>query len=420
MIFLIAFVFSAVICLVCFVQLLYLESMRLRARDYPSLDFFKTELQKDLGFELEAGALVFSLLKHSLLVLCGAALVAAGLAHRGSWLYALEGAPIAWFTMLGASYLLPQILYRRTSGRWALPLVPFIKFLALLLRPLTALLNFLHSLFELSSPTPEGEEKSNGGGDIEALITAGREEGLIEEADRHLIRSVVEFGDKRVREVMTPRRSIVAIEASRTLEDLRQLTINEQYSRIPVFEETIDRMVGFVHVKDLFELDEEERAGKCARDIMRPIHGVPETKPVADLLREMQRDGRHIVYVVDEYGGVAGLATMEDLMEEVFGEIRDEHEPAHDIEHQPDGSVIVSGSFDVDHLEELFGFKRSEETSAATVGGLATEWFGAVPKPGQEIIHDGIVLEVIAADNLRVDRVRIRRADSAADPAQPA
>jgi CBS domain containing-hemolysin-like protein len=418
--FVIAFVFFAVICLVSFVQLLYLESMRLRARDYPALDFFKQTLQARLGYETEPGALVFSLLKHSLLVLCGSALVAAALLRGGSWVEAIEGAGAAWLTMLAASYLLPQILYRRTSGLWTLPLVPFIRFLALLLRPLTALLGLLHSLFELSSPATEREEKANGAGDIEALITAGEEEGLIEKGDRHLIRSVVEFGDKRVREVMTPRRAIVAIEASRTLQDLRRLTINEQYSRIPVYEQTIDRIIGFVHVRDLFELDETQRAGKLARDLMRPIGGVPETKLAAALFREMQRDGRHIVYVVDEYGNVAGLATMEDLMEEVFGEIRDEHEPAHDIEREDNGSAVVSGSFDLDHLQEMFGFRRSAETAAATVGGLATEWFGAVPKPGTVIARNGIVIEVLAADNLRVDRVRISKAVPGEESPEPA
>jgi CBS domain containing-hemolysin-like protein len=419
MIFPLAFVLAAIICLVSFVQLLYLESMRLRSRDYPALEFFKETLQEKLGFETEAGALVFSLMKHTLLVACGAALVAAGVAQGDSWLYALEGAAIAWVTMLGASYLLPQILYRRSSGLWVLPLVPFLKFLALVFRPLTALFGFLHSIFELSSPTPAETETSNGSSDIEILITAGEEEGLIEEGDRRLIRSVVEFGDKRVREVMTPRRAIVATEASRDLESLRDLTINEQYSRIPVYEQSIDHIIGFVHVKDLFELDEDERAGKTARDIMRPIDGVPETKLVADLLREMQRDGRHIVYVVDEYGNVAGLATMEDLMEEVFGEIRDEHEPAHDIEQQNDGSVIVAGSYDLDHLHELFGFNPPAGTESTTVGGLATEWFGAVPKPGESIERDGIVLEVVAADTLRVDRVRIRKAESPEDAARP-
>jgi putative hemolysin len=123
----------------------------------------------------------------------------------------------------------------------------------------------------------------------------------------------------------------------------------------------------------------------------------------------MQSNGTHIVYVVDEYGNVAGLATMEDLVEEVFGEIRDEHEPPHDIEEAEDGSIVVSGSFDIDHLEERFGFRPAEGTEATTAGGLATEWHGAVPKPGAVVERDGLRLEVLASDGLRVERVRISR-----------
>ena len=194
---------------------------------------------------------------------------------------------------------------------------------------------------------------------IEALITAGTEEGIIEEEDRRLIQSVVAFGSKTVREVMTPRPGIVAISAAATLDDLRQLVIHEQYSRIPVYEETIDQILGFVHVRDMFELDHTERAHRNVRDLVRPIRFVPETKPVNDLLREMQQDGNHIAIVIDEYGNTAGLVTMEDMVEEIVGEIRDEHEPGLDVERDNDGGYIVSGSFDVDHLHDLVEFRKS-------------------------------------------------------------
>lgn len=221
---------------------------------------------------------------------------------------------------------------------------------------------------------------------------------------------MVAFGDKRVREVMTPRPAVVAIPADRTLEDLRALARAEQFSRIPVYEETIDRIIGFIHVRDLWELSEEDAQRKTLRDLLRPIQAVPETKLAADLLREMQASGTHMVYVVDEYGNTAGLATFEDLVEEVFGEIRDEHEPAHDIQRHPDGSVTVSGSFDLDHLHELFDFRPDDELEAATVGGLVTEWMGAVPAPGAVVERDGLRIEVLAADDLRVKQVRIARA----------
>jgi CBS domain containing-hemolysin-like protein len=137
---------------------------------------------------------------------------------------------------------------------------------------------------------------------------------------------------------------------------------------------------------------------------------VPETKPVPVLLREMQERGIHIAYVVDEYGRVAGLVTMEDLVEEVFGEIRDEHEPQHDVERNADGSITVSGAFDLDHLDEYFGFRPGEEIEATTVGGLVSEWHGSVPRPGEVVERDGLRIEVLSADDYRVDRVRVSAA----------
>jgi CBS domain containing-hemolysin-like protein len=407
MMFLLALLLGALLAAVSFVQLLYLESLRLRTRETPALARFKEELQGELGYETEQGAFVFSFIKHTLLVLCGAAFVMA--AGGARWADRLEAAVSAWVVMVAAAYVVPHTLYRRSSGRWIAPLVPLFRLLALLFRPATASLAFLEKLFELGEPE-EKEAPSAGAGEIEALISAGEEEGILEREDSRLIQNVVAFGDKRVREVMTPRREIVAIEVNSSLEDLRRLAREQQFSRIPVYEGGIDRIIGFVHVRDLYELDEEQRRTKTIRDLMRPIEAVPETKPVAALLREMQERGIHIVYVVDEYGRLAGLATMEDLVEEVFGEIRDEHEPQHDVERGPDGSITVSGAFDLDHLNEYFGFRPGGDVEATTVGGLVSEWHGSVPKPGEVIEQQGLRIEVLSSDDYRVDRVRISAA----------
>lgn len=414
MIFLMAFILACLLCLVSFVQVLYLESLRLRTREYDSLGYFKETLQSKLGYETEQGAFVFSLIKHSMLVFCGSVFVAAAATRGEGWQGLLEGFVLGWLVMMVASYLLPQALYRRSSGHWALPLVPLLKFLALLFKPLTLFLGILQSLFELGEPDAH-EEKQDPQEEIEALITAGEEEGIIEKEDSRLIQNVVAFGDKKVLEVMTPRREIVGIEVNEPLTALRKLLKEQQFSRVPVFDGDIDHIVGFIHVRDIYELDDEQRKTKTLRDLMRPIQPVPEMKPVPKLLREMQERGSHIVYVVDEYGRVAGLATMEDLVEEVFGEIRDEHEPQHDVEKGPDGSITVSGSFDVDHLQEHFGYRPGEDIQSTTVGGLASEWHGAVPAVGTVVARDGLSIEILAADDFRVDRVRIRPA-ATADP----
>jgi CBS domain containing-hemolysin-like protein len=405
-IFVLAFVLAAILVLVCYAQLLYLESLRLRTRDTAALTYFKEELQDKLGYDTERGALTYSLVKHTLLVVTGSVMVLAALLDRNDWAGALEGLLSAWFLMLVAAYIVPQMLYRRSSGRWALPLVPLLRLVALLARPLTSLLTFLQSLFELGSPHA-GHEQPEPGDDIDALISAGEEEGIIEKEDSRLIQNVVAFGDKRVREVMTPRRDIIAIDIHSTLDELRLLAKHQQYSRIPVYDGAIDQLRGFVHVRDLYELDEEQRRSKSIADLMRELKIVPETMLVASLQRLMQSKGIQIVAVIDEYGRLAGLASMEDLMEEVFGEIRDEHEPAHDTIKAPDGSIVVAGSYDVDHLRDLFGFRPGEDIEATTVGGLANEWFGAVPQPGDVIERDGLRLEILAADDYRVDQLRI-------------
>jgi putative hemolysin len=405
--------FGVLLPLVTFVQLLYLESLRLRPRERPALENFKATIQGRIGIDSEHGAVTFSLVKHSVLVVLGVIFLLLSTRLRTGDLAgaAIEGCITAWLLMLASTYVVPHILYRRTSGRWLVPLTPLLWLIAMAAKPLVALFSFLHAITELTEGTESGEQEKNGASeDIEALISAGAEEGLIEESDRELIQSVVEFGDKTVREVMTPRPNIVAIEASQSLESLRELVINEQYSRVPVFEGSIDRIIGFVHVRDMFELDEDERRNRTARELVRPIRFVPETKRVNDLLREMQQDRAHISIVVDEYGNTAGLATLEDLVEEVFGEIRDEHEPGIDVAQDQNGGYIVSGNFGLDRVQDLMHMHLAEEPESTTVGGLVMEWLGRVPQPGETVERDGIRIEVIASNELRVEQVRLSQA----------
>ncbi|HXS94887.1 MAG TPA: hemolysin family protein [Candidatus Limnocylindrales bacterium] len=402
--------------LVTFVQILYLESLRLRTRDLPSLRFFKETLEDRLGLDTDDGAGAFSLIKHTVLVVIGV-LFFAWFQDGQHWTAAIfwETMVAVWLTMVVASYVVPQFLYRRTRGAWLLPFVPLLRGLAALARPFSTALEFFQSLMDLADDTPQSKEEPTSAENIEALISAGTEEGLIEENDRELIQGVVEFGDKTVREVMTARPNMVAIPVSATLEELRQLVINEQYSRIPVYENSIDEVLGFVHVRDMFELEAGERLTRTVRELIRPILFVPETKPVADLMRQMQQENTHMVIVVDEYGNTAGLATMEDLLEVIIGEIRDEHEPDSDIKEDGNGGVIVSGNFDLDRVSDLFEtFRPEEEIESTTVGGLLSEWLGRVPKAGEAVDRDGIRVEVLASDELRVEQVHISKSQTVA------
>lgn len=402
------FVLFALLVLFTSIQTLYLEGMRLRARDFESLQHFKSDIEPRLHLRSEEGALTFSLWKHTCLVFFGV-LVVAQVIDGGYMTFPilLEGLAASWLLMVLSSYLIPQLLFRRTSGRWIGPFMPFFSGAALVIRPLVLFLNFLHSLLDVTRQEPVREEPATPAENIETLIAAGTEEGLLEEEDRKLIQSVVEFGDKVVREVMTARPDVVAIEAAATLDNLHKLVVVEQYSRIPVYQTTIDDVVGFVHVRDMFEVAESDRPIRSVRELMRPIRFVPETKPVNDLMREMQQEGAHMAIVVDEYGNTAGLATMEDLVEVILGEIRDEHEPASDVEKDGHGGYIVSGSFDIDRIADILSFRPDEDIESTTIGGLVTEWLGHVPKPGESVERDGIRVEVLASDDMRVEQVRL-------------
>jgi len=405
-----AILLTLALALATLVQMLYLESVRLRAREYPALEFFKETLEDAIGLDEAGGALALSLVKHTTLSFMGIVyLVVASLGGASLWRSMLEASLLTMLTMTMAGYVLPHVVYRRSRCHWLLPLVPLLKVMSLPARPLGKMLQFVQTLADLSGPTAAGDQPVDPEEHLDALIDAGAEEGIIEEEDRKLIQSVVAFGDKTVREVMTPRPNIVAFPADRTLEELRQLVINEQYSRIPVYQGSIDNITGFVHVRDMFELDQRERETRRVSELARSIKLVPESKPVDDLLREMQQNGAHMAVVIDEYGNTAGLVTLEDLVEEILGEIRDEHEPGQDLQPDERGGYVVSGSFELARLEELVGLRTNGETESTTIGGLVCEWLGHVPKAGESVERGGVRVEVLASNELRVEQVRVSK-----------
>jgi putative hemolysin len=247
----------------------------------------------------------------------------------------------------------------------------------------------------------------------QAYIEAGEQEGIIEGDERRLIQSIVDFGDTLVREVMTPRPDIVAIHADATLGELRTLLREQGYSRIPVFTEGLDNIVGIVFVKDLIQLSGSD--DRALGSLMRPAHFVPETKPVADLLKEFQRRQVQIAIVVDEYGGTAGLVTLEDLLEEIVGEIRDEYdEETEPVTEEGDGVYVFSGKVDIDELGERLGVAIARE-GFETVGGYLLARLGRVPAVGELVDVDDLAIEVLEAERRRVNKVRIRKREAVPD-----
>lgn len=317
----------------------------------------------------------------------------------------LQAAVSLIFIIVIFNRLLPHVFFVRTKGEWLAKFVPVLRILVYIAMPITMILGFALSVASLS--TEHGEKEPEHPSEaVDALIEAGQEEGILEESDRDLIQSVVEFGDKTVREVMTPRPEIVAVPITMTIAEFTELLNQHPYSRIPVYEGDIDHIKGVMYTKDLLQVPDTEASKTTVGDLMKTdLYFVPETKLGSELLREMQQENIRLAIVADEYGGVAGLVTIEDLVEEIVGEIRDEHEKS-DIVKESDTSYIFNGNTDLDLLEKLLGI-RPDDKEATTIGGLVSELAGRIPKTGEVFDENGLRFEVLDSTERRVDRVRV-------------
>jgi CBS domain containing-hemolysin-like protein len=307
---------------------------------------------------------------------------------------------------------LPFIFFTRTRGLWIERWRGILRVLFYLMTPVTLFLGFLLSIAALAESAPRTQEETSLEA-VDALIEAGEEEGILEESDRELVRSVVEFGDKVVREVMTPRPQMFAVPANTTLEQFLRMLETEPYSRVPVYEGTLDHITGIVFAHDLLRIRDEDARTQTVGSIQRPAAFTPETKKVNELLREMQHAKQHMDIVIDEYGGVAGLVTIEDLIEEIVGTISDEHE-ADDIEpvtREADGSWLVPGDLEVERLEELVQPQEDlpDDFDATTVAGLISEVAGRIPQAGEVIEGYGMRFEILASTDRRIERLRVGR-----------
>lgn len=280
-----------------------------------------------------------------------------------------------------------------------------------MLGPLPTVLLSLAKLFLLILPgrgMPKGPLRTEE--EIKSILDVAQFEEVIEADEREMLHSVFEFGDTVVREVMVPRPDMIAIEAAATLEEAMDLTIKSGFSRIPVISENIDNVVGIIYQKDLVRRLHNGSRGKAkkAGDIKREAKFVPESKKVAELLREMQKAKTHMVVVVDEYGGVAGLATMEDLLEEIVGEISDEYDREDpSIIVVDDNTLSVTARLGIEELNERLG-AQLPHSEWDSVGGLVGGMLGRLPVPGDLVRHDGIEFEVQKMKGRRIDHVLVR------------
>jgi magnesium and cobalt exporter, CNNM family len=311
-----------------------------------------------------------------------------------------------------AGWMLTEIvLLRRDANRdperIVGSLLPLVTAASWLLWPIGFL---IRRIFAGRTPAPAPSEATEQ--EVRAYIDVGRQEGILEKEEEKLLMSIVDFGDTRVREVMTPRTDVVWIDVAASLRVLFDLFVESKYSRIPVVRGSIDTVVGVVHVKDALEAIRSGATGAVG-SLMREAYFVPETKKVSELLREFQRRHLWMAIVVDEYGGVSGLVTVEDLLEEIVGEISDEHEDEREpVTRAGDNVFSVSGKANIEVVRDLFA-RGPEGEEFTTVGGFLASRLGHIPKPGETFRESDLRFTVEEADRRRVHRVRIEPVGSA-------
>jgi putative hemolysin len=412
----------AILTLASYIARLYAEMGKFLSGEFQeNIDVWEQKVEPKLGLGRERIALSASVLTQ--FSLASLALYFGVLLFAGNGGAPPRAAEVAQ-AVLGAvlvivifNQFLPFVFFTRTTGLWVVRLRPGIRVLFYLVTPVTLLLAFLLSVAALAEPRPGDPQEDTSEAAVEALIEAGEEEGIIEESDRDLVRSAVEFGDKVVRDVMTPRPHVFAVPKDMTLEAFISSLQRYPYSRVPVYQSSLDHVSGIVFTHDLLQIADAAASTQTVASIQRPAALVPETKRVNELLREMQREKQHMRIVIDEYGGVAGLVTIEDLLEEIVGRISDEHE--YDSEqdapvHEAGGTWLVSGNLEVARLEDLLGggYQVEQDYQAATIAGLITEIAGRIPLPGEVIVADSLRFEVVASTDRRIERVRVSAIES--------
>jgi CBS domain containing-hemolysin-like protein len=310
----------------------------------------------------------------------------------------------------------PKTFAIQRTDRVALFVAPAVAFLGRLLGPFAKALLRLANILMPGKGLKEGPYITEQ--ELLASAAVASEEGVIEEDEKELIHSIFEFGDTIVREVMVPRPDVIAIEDTATLHDVQALVLEHGYSRIPVFHEDLDDVVGVVFAKDVLKAMHQGDGEGPLTDICRPARFVPESKRVADLLREMQKEKFHQALVTDEYGSVTGIVSLEDLLEELVGEITDEYDPeTPDVVEVGDGSYRVSGKTSIDDVNELLGAELPDE-EWDTVAGLVLDLFGRIPLNGEETAFQGLRFMVEEVRGRRVATVLITREPEPADVGQ--
>lgn len=407
-----------------YLTLIYRELGRMTTgRVHAHLEIFETEIEPRLKINRRSGGRTFRILGHFWLAFLVLE-TTRGVVYfvPGTWESFVEFCVFLTLEVVILMHFIPDMLLYRTTGRWLLPLTPLIRIAMFVAWPARIFLEGAESLARISEQdfdrTPEQRTEEG----IEALVEQAEEEGIIEPEQASLIEQVVEFSDKRVREVMTPRPDIVAIAADASLEELHAKIIETRFARLPVYERSLDDIFGVVNSQDLLQIADSDLPRRKVRELARTALFMPETKVGSELLREMRQKDQPMAIVIDEHGLVAGLATVEDLVEEIVGESgRNGANPAPDVMREPDGSLILRGSMGIGDVEELLSVQFGDKSDEAvtTIAGLLSHVLGKVPAPGDAIDIEGHRFEVLEANQRKVLRLRVRKRASSI-PAQQA
>ena len=335
---------------------------------------------------------------------------ASDLPYAPAWALAVMVAIIALFRQL-----FPRMITQSEPEQVLLRFLPlfrrFYPFLCWLSSPLIFLLRISKASRE-GNQVESGPEEEATEEEIQAYLGVGEEEGIIEEEESRLIQSALEFGDLLVREIMTPRTEIVAIEEKATIDELKDLMVSSKFSRIPVYREQLDQAIGVVYVRNFLSYLGDGAGEEPITPLIHKALFVPETKKVSELLKEMQHNAEHLAILINEYGSVSGLVTMEDMIEELVGEIRDEDELEKvDLTYAGDGSYIVSGGAEIEELEATLEVDFGD-LAVTTVSGLIVDHLGKVPTAGETVLLDGLSVEILSADRKRIQSMRVKKSEA--------
>jgi putative hemolysin len=320
--------------------------------------------------------------------------------------------------------VIPRLIVRNEPERKLLKLLPAI-------RPIFAIASFFveplavrnrtkaqQKIDSTVTPEPADDKSEDNSEDFQALMEVGEAEGIIEESEREMIESFVEFSETRAGEIMTPRTEVVAVAVGTTVKEARDVMIGQKISRLPIYRDNIDSIEGILYVRDLLAALASGREADPVEDVMREAFFVPETKTASELLKSMQAAHVQIAIVIDEYGGVAGLVTVEDILEEIVGELEDEdsvEEEIIEVYDSGEGFWDVIGSTDIDKIERIFDTELEDE-DYTTIAGLVTSEVGYIPKVGEKLTLRGLDIEILQADEKRIQLLRLRKAVDTVDP----